>query len=120
MPISNHMFNSNENQTGKILGVSQFASLTAIEPALGKKLTHPLIELISRFQTNYFSPYKLIYFVPVSSPFPPNSQSNDSFPLQFGALTPLEPRLGKKLIEPLTNLIHRQVVPSFSSFFFIQ
>lgn len=31
--------------------------------------------------------------------------------LQFGALTPLEPRLGKKLIEPLTNLIHRQVLP---------
>ena len=29
------------------------------------------------------------------------------FLLQFGALTPLEPRLGKKLIEPLTNLIHR-------------
>lgn len=28
---------------------------------------------------------------------------------QFGALTPLEPRLGKKLIEPLTSLIHRQV-----------
>lgn len=27
----------------------------------------------------------------------------------FGALTPLEPRLGKKLIEPLTNLIHRWV-----------
>lgn len=26
---------------------------------------------------------------------------------KFGALTPLEPRLGKKLIEPLTNLIHR-------------
>ncbi|EPY89480.1 AP-3 complex subunit delta-1-like protein [Camelus ferus] len=26
--------------------------------------------------------------------------------LLFGALTPLEPRLGKKLIEPLTNLIH--------------
>nr|CAD7255948.1 unnamed protein product [Timema shepardi] len=25
---------------------------------------------------------------------------------EFGALTPLEPRLGKKLIEPLTNLIH--------------
>ena len=31
----------------------------------------------------------------------------NSFVLQFGALTPLEPRLGKKLIEPLTNLIHR-------------
>ncbi|XP_008484254.1 AP-3 complex subunit delta-like [Diaphorina citri] len=30
----------------------------------------------------------------------------------FGALTPLEPRLGKKLIEPLTNLIHRFVVCS--------
>lgn len=29
------------------------------------------------------------------------------FVFQFGALTPLEPRLGKKLIEPLTNLIHR-------------
>ena len=28
------------------------------------------------------------------------------FVFQFGALTPLEPRLGKKLIEPLTNLIH--------------
>ena len=27
----------------------------------------------------------------------------------FGALTPLEPRLGKKLIEPLTNLIHRYI-----------
>ncbi|VDK22932.1 unnamed protein product [Taenia asiatica] len=26
----------------------------------------------------------------------------------FGALTPLEPRLGKKLIEPLTNLIHKR------------
>jgi AP-3 complex subunit delta-1 len=24
----------------------------------------------------------------------------------FGALSPLEPRLGKKLTEPLTNLIH--------------
>ncbi len=32
---------------------------------------------------------------------------SDSFVFQFGALTPLEPRLGKKLIEPLTNLIHR-------------
>jgi len=31
---------------------------------------------------------------------------------QFGALTPLEPRLGKKLIEPLTNLIHRYVIIS--------
>lgn len=26
--------------------------------------------------------------------------------LKFGALTPLEPRLGKKLIEPLTNIIN--------------
>lgn len=34
--------------------------------------------------------------------------------LQFGALTPLEPRLGKKLIEPLTNLIHRQVYVNVS------
>ena len=33
----------------------------------------------------------------------------------FGALTPLEPRLGKKLIEPLTNLIHRYF---FQRFFF--
>ncbi|ELV09259.1 AP-3 complex subunit delta-1 [Tupaia chinensis] len=32
--------------------------------------------------------------------------SDPAPPLQFGALTPLEPRLGKKLIEPLTNLIH--------------
>uniref|UniRef100_A0A1B0FQ33 AP-3 complex subunit delta n=1 Tax=Glossina morsitans morsitans TaxID=37546 RepID=A0A1B0FQ33_GLOMM len=35
----------------------------------------------------------------------------------FGALTPLEPRLGKKLIEPLTNLIHRQVLLLFSFVF---
>ena len=34
----------------------------------------------------------------------------------FGALTPLEPRLGKKLIEPLTNLIHRY----FFNVFFCQ
>lgn len=31
---------------------------------------------------------------------------------QFGALTPLEPRLGRKLIEPLTNLIHRYLIYS--------
>ena len=31
----------------------------------------------------------------------------------FGALTPLEPRLGKKLIEPLTNLIHRYFFNGF-------
>lgn len=37
--------------------------------------------------------------------------------LQFGALTPLEPRLGKKLIEPLTNLIHRwDEIPQFWDF----
>lgn len=34
--------------------------------------------------------------------------------LQFGALTAIEPRLGKKLIEPLTNLIHRQVAKIIS------
>jgi len=28
----------------------------------------------------------------------------------FGALTPLEPRLGKKLIEPLTNLVKSHFV----------
>jgi AP-3 complex subunit delta-1 len=35
------------------------------------------------------------------------SQTFSLLLFQFGALTPLEPRLGKKLIEPLTNLIHR-------------
>ena len=30
----------------------------------------------------------------------------------FGALTPLEPRLGKKLIEPLTNLVKLLVLTS--------
>ena len=34
----------------------------------------------------------------------------------FGALTPLEPRLGKKLIEPLTNLIHRYFLTVFCQF----
>ena len=32
----------------------------------------------------------------------------------FGALTPLEPRLGKKLIEPLTNLVKLLVLTSSS------
>lgn len=36
---------------------------------------------------------------------------------QFGALTPLEPRLGKKLIEPLTSLIHRQVDNYYDKYF---
>lgn len=38
------------------------------------------------------------------------------FFLQFGALTPLEPRLGKKLIEPLTNLIHRYFAKLYTHF----
>ena len=37
--------------------------------------------------------------------------------VQFGALTPLEPRLGKKLIEPLTNLIHRYMLHCNKSFY---
>lgn len=41
-----------------------------------------------------------------------------SWCLQFGALTPLEPRLGKKLIEPLTNLIHRFALFPFHSITF--
>ena len=34
------------------------------------------------------------------------SLSPPSLSLQFGALTPLEPRLSKKLMEPLISLIH--------------
>lgn len=43
---------------------SKFASLTAIEPGLGRRLTQPLIEIISRFldkQHVYFSNVFLIF-----------------------------------------------------------
>lgn len=35
----------------------------------------------------------------------------------FGALTPLEPRIGEKLIEPLVNLVHRLVFATISILF---
>lgn len=35
----------------------KFASLTTIEPALGRKLTQPLIEIISRFNKLFFNPF---------------------------------------------------------------
>ena len=45
----------------------------------------------------YVCMYVCMYYQSLHNPF---------LSLQFGALTPMEPRLGKKLIEPLTSLIH--------------
>lgn len=43
-PSSNLSIKKNQTNAKK------FASLTTIEPALGRKLTQPLIEIISRFK----------------------------------------------------------------------
>lgn len=48
----------------KTIMYSKFASLTAIEPGLGRRLTQPLIEIISRFLEKehvYFSNVFLIF-----------------------------------------------------------
>lgn len=84
----------------------KFGVFTFVEPGLRHKLTRPLLDLISRYRKPYFAESVAVCLF-VSAKLIAHQAPNAFSPLQFGALTPLEPRLGKKLIEPLTNLIHR-------------
>nr|XP_054321428.1 AP-3 complex subunit delta-1 isoform X1 [Pongo pygmaeus] len=62
-----------------------------------------ICELARRNPKNYLSLAPLFFKLMTSST---NNWVLIKIIKLFGALTPLEPRLGKKLIEPLTNLIH--------------
>ncbi|XP_065434323.1 AP-3 complex subunit delta-1 isoform X5 [Chrysemys picta bellii] len=64
-----------------------------------------ICELARRNPKNYLSLAPLFFKLMTSST---NNWVLIKIIKLFGALTPLEPRLGKKLIEPLTNLIHSQ------------
>uniref|UniRef100_M3ZMV5 AP-3 complex subunit delta-1 n=1 Tax=Xiphophorus maculatus TaxID=8083 RepID=M3ZMV5_XIPMA len=89
-------------------------SLRPAFPRLKEKLEDPdpvqsaavnvICELARRNPKNYLSLAPLFFKLMTSSTN--NWVLIKIIKLQFGALTPLEPRLGKKLIEPLTNLIH--------------
>eukprot|EP00069_Balaena_mysticetus_P015886 bmy_22602T0 len=65
------------------------------DPGVQSAAVNVICELARRNPKNYLSLAPLFFKLMTSS-------TNN----WFGALTPLEPRLGKKLIEPLTNLIH--------------
>ncbi|KFO53542.1 AP-3 complex subunit delta-1 [Corvus brachyrhynchos] len=79
------------------------------DPGVQSAAVNVICELARRNPKNYLSLAPLFFKLMTSS-------TNNwvlikiiklaSILLFFGALTPLEPRLGKKLIEPLTNLIH--------------
>ncbi|XP_067824413.1 AP-3 complex subunit delta-1 isoform X2 [Heptranchias perlo] len=89
-------------------------SLRPAFPRLKEKLEDPdsgvqsaavnvICELARRNPKNYLSLAPLFFKLMTSST---NNWVLIKIIKLFGALTPLEPRLGKKLIEPLTNLIH--------------
>uniref|UniRef100_A0A4W3GT72 AP-3 complex subunit delta-1 n=1 Tax=Callorhinchus milii TaxID=7868 RepID=A0A4W3GT72_CALMI len=93
-------------------------SLRPAFPRLKEKLEDPdagvqsaavnvICELARRNPKNYLSLAPLFFKLMTSST---NNWVLIKIIKLFGALTPLEPRLGKKLIEPLTNLIHRLVI----------
>ncbi|CAD5114680.1 DgyrCDS3726 [Dimorphilus gyrociliatus] len=89
-------------------------SLRPAFPRLKEKLEDPdqgvqsaavnvICELARKNPKNYLSLAPLFFKLMTSST---NNWVLIKIIKLFGALTPLEPRLGKKLIEPLTNLIH--------------
>uniref|UniRef100_A0AAX7UYB2 AP-3 complex subunit delta n=1 Tax=Astatotilapia calliptera TaxID=8154 RepID=A0AAX7UYB2_ASTCA len=78
------------------------------DPGVQSAAVNVICELARRNPKNYLSLAPLFFKLMTSST---NNWVLIKIIKLFGALTPLEPRLGKKLIEPLTNLIHR----SFSS-----
>ncbi|NIG61730.1 hypothetical protein BU61_10847 [Pontoporia blainvillei] len=75
------------------------------DPGVQSAAVNVICELARRNPKNYLSLAPLFFKLMTSS-------TNNWVLIKiiklasFGALTPLEPRLGKKLIEPLTNLIH--------------
>ncbi|KAL5971341.1 AP-3 complex subunit delta-1 [Taenia solium] len=89
-------------------------ALRAAFPRLRKKLEDPdpgiqsaavnvICELARKNPQNYLSLSPIFFKLMTTST---NNWVLIKIIKLFGALTPLEPRLGKKLIEPLTNLIH--------------
>lgn len=73
------------------------------DPGVQSAAVNVICELARKNPKNYLSLAPIFFKLMTSS-------SNNWVLIKiiklFGALTPLEPRLGKKLIEPLTNLIH--------------
>uniref|UniRef100_A0A8C9FC39 AP-3 complex subunit delta-1 n=1 Tax=Pavo cristatus TaxID=9049 RepID=A0A8C9FC39_PAVCR len=76
------------------------------DPGVQSAAVNVICELARRNPKNYLSLAPLFFKLMTSST---NNWVLIKIIKLFGALTPLEPRLGKKLIEPLTNLIHRYV-----------
>ncbi|XP_055227134.1 AP-3 complex subunit delta-1 isoform X1 [Gorilla gorilla gorilla] len=76
---------------------------TPRSPGVQSAAVNVICELARRNPKNYLSLAPLFFKLMTSST---NNWVLIKIIKLFGALTPLEPRLGKKLIEPLTNLIH--------------
>uniref|UniRef100_A0A8C3T189 AP-3 complex subunit delta-1 n=1 Tax=Chelydra serpentina TaxID=8475 RepID=A0A8C3T189_CHESE len=77
------------------------------DPGVQSAAVNVICELARRNPKNYLSLAPLFFKLMTSST---NNWVLIKIIKLFGALTPLEPRLGKKLIEPLTNLIHSQPI----------
>ncbi|XP_050403527.1 AP-3 complex subunit delta-1 isoform X1 [Patella vulgata] len=73
------------------------------DPGAQSAAVNVICELARKNPKNYLSLAPLFFKLMTSST---NNWVLIKIIKLFGALTPLEPRLGKKLIEPLTNLIH--------------
>ncbi|XP_014674956.1 PREDICTED: LOW QUALITY PROTEIN: AP-3 complex subunit delta-1-like [Priapulus caudatus] len=73
------------------------------DPGVQSAAVNVVCELARRNPKNYLSLAPIFFKLMTSST---NNWMLIKIIKLFGALTPLEPRLGKKLIEPLTNLIH--------------
>uniref|UniRef100_A0A8C4J361 AP-3 complex subunit delta-1 n=1 Tax=Dromaius novaehollandiae TaxID=8790 RepID=A0A8C4J361_DRONO len=83
------------------------------DPGVQSAAVNVICELARRNPKNYLSLAPLFFKLMTSST---NNWVLIKIIKLFGALTPLEPRLGKKLIEPLTNLIHRYVTTNTALF----
>uniref|UniRef100_A0A8C6ZRH9 AP-3 complex subunit delta-1 n=1 Tax=Nothoprocta perdicaria TaxID=30464 RepID=A0A8C6ZRH9_NOTPE len=77
------------------------------DPGVQSAAVNVICELARRNPKNYLSLAPLFFKLMTSST---NNWVLIKIIKLFGALTPLEPRLGKKLIEPLTNLIHSTIL----------
>ncbi|CAM4742130.1 unnamed protein product [Rotaria magnacalcarata] len=73
------------------------------DPGVQSAAVNVICELARRNPKNYLSLAPIFFRLMTTST---NNWVLIKIIKLFGALTPLEPRLGKKLIEPLTNLIH--------------
>lgn len=73
------------------------------DPGVQSAVVNVICELARKNPKNYLSLAPLFFKLMTTST---NNWVLIKIIKLFGALTPLEPRLGKKLIEPLTNLIH--------------